>query len=155
MPRIMQLGVMKCASQYAVKNRRPGEFSRARTHPVKFTILYLPLPPFLRRSCPARPKSPAVSRRTCRRTFSELKINILSRYRCCASYFANYVTGIAAEVLVKEVICPSAFASFSGVSHSRPPPPPPLSPSHPPLHCTPPFPSSLPIYRRSSRHPFC
>lgn len=33
--------------------------------------------------------------------FPELKINILSRYRC-ASYFTNYVTGIAVEVLVKK-----------------------------------------------------
>lgn len=44
----------------------------------------------------------------------KLKINIPSRYRC-ASYFTNYVTRIATEVPVKEVICPSAFASFPGV----------------------------------------
>lgn len=74
-------------------------------------------------------------RRTCRPTFSlpitpppsEFKINIPSRYRC-ASYFTNYVTRIATEVPVKEVICPSRFASFSGVGASSfpPAPPPPI-----------------------------
>lgn len=49
----------------------------------------------------------------------KLKINIPSRYRC-ASYFTNYVTRIATEVPVKEVICPSAFASFSGVGVTLP-----------------------------------
>lgn len=74
--------------------------------------------------------------RTCRPTFSlpvtpppsEFKINIPSRYRC-ASYFTNYVTRIATEVPVKEVICPSRFASFSGVGASSFPPAPP--PSYP------------------------
>lgn len=99
--------VIKCTPQYHAfrgKMFGPGEFSTAAYTAVKLTISKF-------RSAPER---------TCRQTFFspplELKINILSRYRC-ASYFANYVIGIAAEVPAKEVICPSALASFLGVSH--------------------------------------